>query len=216
MRISANYTVDDWAALKFTQEADWQLAVEMFHDRLQTRYIDHIDAILLRKTSGFAVLSLDCVLIETLQQFREGTPKTPYNKSKAYFVRFLTGTSFSEHFKNGAAELFYTDIRCGLLHQSEAEGASRIKRGNGRPVVAFTADGKSVIINVHSFHGLLKQVIAEYEQELRQPRSLGARRAFRKKMDYICRIEAREAAEPAAASSGKELEGGVLKEQTEG
>ena len=70
MRISRNYTVDDWKALKFKDETDWESAAVMFLDRLKTRYLEHIDTILHAKTSGFAVLSLDCALIETMQQFR--------------------------------------------------------------------------------------------------------------------------------------------------
>ena len=90
MRISANFTTDDLAALKFENEADWIKAVEMFHDRLKTRYIDHIETIIRKPTSGFAVLSFDCVLIEALQQFRLGERETPYGKGKKRFVDFLT------------------------------------------------------------------------------------------------------------------------------
>lgn len=188
MRISAKYTTDDWKGLTFSDETEWALAVEIFHDRIFSRYVDHIDHLLTRKTNGFAVLSLDCVLVETLQQFREGTRKTPYRKGSQYFVNFLTGTSFSQHFTTESAGRFYEEIRCGLLHQSEAEGSSRIKRGD-RPLLELTSDKKSVIVNVPLFHGLLKEVISSYEQELLQPESAAARKAFRTKMNFICRVE---------------------------
>jgi len=188
MRISASYTVEDWKALTFSSQDDWELAIDMFKDRLKTRYLEHIDVLISRKTSGFAVLSLDCVLVETLQQFRNGASKTPQGKGKQYFVDFLTGTAFAKHFTAQTAAIFYTEIRCGLLHQSEAEGTSRIKRGT-LPLVALTADNKSIVVNVHLFHDLLKQVIESYAEELLQPQSLGARIAFRKKMNFICRVE---------------------------
>ncbi len=188
MRISASYTVDDWKALTFNNEDDWELAVDMFKDRLKTRYLEHIDLLISRKTSGFAVLSLDCVLVETLQQFRSGASKTPYGKGKQYFVDFLTGTAFAQHFTEETAKIFYTEIRCGLLHQSEAEGTSRIKRGT-LPLVALTADNKSIVVNVHRFHNMLKDVIESYAQELLQPQFVDARAAFRKKMNFICRVE---------------------------
>jgi hypothetical protein len=143
MHISAQYTTEDWKALTFSDEAEWELAVDMFHDRVNSRYLDHIDSLLTRKVSGFAVLSLDCVLMETMQQFREGTRSTPWGKGKQYFVKFLTGTAFSHHFTIKSAESFYYEIRCGLLHQAEAEGSSRIKRG-ARPLVEITSDEKSV------------------------------------------------------------------------
>lgn len=188
MRISAQYTTEDWKALTFSDEAEWELAVDMFRDRINSRYLDHIDSLMTRKVSGFAVLSLDCVLIETMQQFREGTRNTPSGKGKQYFVNFLTGTAFSQHFATKSAERFYKEIRCGLLHQSEAEGSSRIKRGD-RPLVELTADEKSVIVNVPRFHELLKEVIASYASELLRPESTACRKAFRKKMNFICRVE---------------------------
>ena len=188
MRISASYTVDDWKGLAFSSEVDWELAVDMFKDRLKTRYLDHINLLISRKTSGFAVLSLDCVLVETMQQFRNGVKNTPYGKGQQYFIDFLTGTAFARHFTKKTEKNFYTEIRCGLLHQSEAEGTSRIKRGP-RPLVALTADQKSIVVNVHRFHDLLKEVVESYSQELLQPESVEARTAFRKKMNFICRVE---------------------------
>jgi hypothetical protein len=117
MRISASYTVDDWRGLTFSSEVDWDLAVDMFKDRLKTRYLDHVDFLISRKTSGFAVLSLDCVLVETMQQFRNGAKNTPNRKGQQYFIDFLTGTAFAQHFAEETAKIFYTEIRCGLLHQ---------------------------------------------------------------------------------------------------
>jgi hypothetical protein len=122
LRISRKYTVDDWKHLRFKSETDWDLGVAMFEDRVETRYLEHIRTLLPRKTSGFAVLALDSALIETLEQFRRGKPKTPGKKSWEYFVSFLTETAFGQHFDRTLAILFYNTIRCGLLHQSEAEG----------------------------------------------------------------------------------------------
>jgi hypothetical protein len=59
MRISRKYKVEDWQSLDFTSEADWQKAITIFEDRLETRYhLEHIRALLLRSTSGFVVLTL--------------------------------------------------------------------------------------------------------------------------------------------------------------
>jgi hypothetical protein len=60
------------------------------------------------------------------------------------------------------AILFYKTIRCGLLHQSEAEGTSRIKRGTGLALVSYTVDQSGIAIDTHGFHELLEQVIHEY------------------------------------------------------
>jgi hypothetical protein len=120
MLISRNYKVDDWKSLTLKTEDDWQKGVEIFLDRIKTRYLEHIDRIMGHHTSGFAVLALDCTVIETLEQFRRGKPKTPFGKGEAYFVTFLTSTSFNKHFGKDQAMMFYKQIRCGLLHQTEA------------------------------------------------------------------------------------------------
>jgi hypothetical protein len=195
MRISRQFTVDDWKALKFKDEVDWERAISMFLDRLESRYLEHIDTLLKQPTSGFAVLSLDCALIETLQQFREGTQKTPERKVGQYFRSFLTTGYFAQYFDVERADLFYRNIRCGLLHQTEAGGNSRVKRGNGRPLVAYTEDRKDVVINVQEFHTVLKATVQAYAEELKRPESVAARKAFRSKMNFICRVEAQDIAQ---------------------
>jgi hypothetical protein len=188
MRISRNYKTEHWKALSFSTEDDWQKAVDMLADRIGTRYMEHINALLKRKTSGFVVLALDCALIETLQQFRLGEQETPSGQGRQHFVGFLTQTSFKDYFDEPKAGLFYTTIRCGLLHQTEAKSNSRVKRGS-LPLVSYSRDHRGVVINVHLFHEILQKVIAEYLAELRKPESVAARTAFRTKMKFICRVE---------------------------
>jgi hypothetical protein len=190
MRVSRKFCVEDYERLTFDKEPDWDRAVDIFLDRLKSRYLEHIGAIRRRKTSGFAVLTLDSALIETLEQFRRGEPETPRGKSEEYFKSFLTRTAFRQHFDDQLATLFYKNIRCGLLHQSEAKGSSRIKRGDGRPLVTLTPDGKDLVIAVDKFHDLLESVIHEYAETLRNPGSEAERAAFKNKMDHICRIGA--------------------------
>jgi hypothetical protein len=188
MRISASYTVDDWKELAFCSEVDWELAVDMFKNRLKTRYLDHIDLLISRKTSGFAVLSLDCVLVETLQQFRNGTKNTPHRKGQQYFIDFLIGTAFAKHFTEETAKIFYAEIRCGLLHQSEAEGTSRLKRGPSRWLLSQpikrVSSSTFIVFMTYS-----RKSSSPTLKELLHPKSVEARIAFRKKMNFICRVE---------------------------
>jgi len=155
---------------------------------METRYLEHIRRILGHDTSGFAAMALDCAVIETMEQFHRGEPKTPYGEGKKYFVSFLTETSFSPDVSKRKARIFYKNIRCGLLHQTEAED-SLIKRNSTRPLIAFTEDHKGVIVNAKVFHQRLEQVIREYAENLKDPKSKTERAAFRTKMNFICRIE---------------------------
>ncbi len=189
MRISRNFTIKDWKALDLSVEESWEPAVEMFKDRLETRYLEHIRHLLPMKTSGFAVLALDCALIETMENFRRGTRTTPYGKGKEYFVSFLTSPNFAQHFTTERAQIFYKQIRCGLLHQSEAGKLSRIKRGGSLPLVSDTTDKKSLILNKVLFHDLLEDEIKLYYADLRSGTTPEWRPNFRRKMDGICRIQ---------------------------
>lgn len=199
MRVSRNYTVEDWKALSFAAEEEWGKGIAIFKDRIETRYLEHIRALLERKTSGFVVLALDSALIETLEQFRRGTKKTPQKKGRSYFEAFLTETAFGAHFDKTLAGVFYTEIRCGLLHQSEAGGTSRVKRGSTLPLVGTTTDGKGIVLNTPEFHKLLEQVVETYAGSLIGGKDAQQRAAFRRKMNFICRVEEKEPADGVVA-----------------
>lgn len=188
MLISRKYTAEDWKSLTFKTEEEWQRAIDIFLDRIETRYLIHVDKIIKHRTSGFAVLALDCTLVETLEQFRRGKEKTPGRKVGDYFVAFLTSTSFKKHFDKDKAKMFYKQIRCGLLHQTEAKN-SRVKRTSALPMIAYTKGNKGLVVNSMPFHQELKTVIRQYADELRNPKSKKAREAFRAKMDFICGVE---------------------------
>jgi len=190
MRISPRFTVDDWKALTFSTEKEWQKAINIFEDRIYGRFLQFIPLIEDYEYSGFAVLALDCLLIETLQQFREGIPKTPPKKSEEYFVRFLTETSFGKFFDRDLAKMFYDQIRCGILHQAEIKGSSRVRKRQQEPLVRLADDMKGLVINRKEFH---KQLIEEFKNYISQlqennPPNEKLRHNFRKKMDHICQI----------------------------
>ena len=69
LRISPKYTADDWDKLNIKKKADWPLAVAIVRDRLHGRFIHFADKCLKEDYSGFVVLSIDCLLVETIQQF---------------------------------------------------------------------------------------------------------------------------------------------------
>jgi hypothetical protein len=186
MWISPKYRVYDWKALTFSNEEDWQKAIVIFEDRIRGRFLNFIDLIKCHEYSGFAVLALDCLLIETFQQFREGKDETR-NNSEKYFVNFLTETSFCEFFNKEIARKFYKQIRCGLLHQAEVKGNSLVRISQNEPLVRLTKDGKGVIVNRESFHEQLVRVFEEYLSRLRDPSNEDERNKFKTKMDCICR-----------------------------
>ena len=187
MRISPQYNVNDWLKLTFSTEDEWQEAIEMLEDRIRGRFLDIIHLIEGEIYAGFAVLALDCLLIETLQQFREGVSETPRGQSKSYFTSFLTEGYFGQYFDEKMAIMFYRQIRCGILHQAEVKGSSRVLIRWGTPLVKYTNDRKGLVINRKLFHQQLIQEFEDYINRLREPSNQELRGNFKKKMDYICK-----------------------------
>lgn len=190
MRISPHFTVDDYRSLAFSTEEEWQKAIKIFEDRIRGRFLRVIEFIECYEYSGFAVLALDCLLIETLQQFHEGVPKTPIRKSKEYFVRFLTETSFGKFFNRNLANMFYEQIRCGILHQAEIKDSSRVLIRPQVPLVSLADNGKGLIVNRGLFHRQLIKEFKDYLSRLQKnnPPDEKLRRNFKRKMDYVCHI----------------------------
>jgi hypothetical protein len=189
MHISPEYTVDDWQKLTLDndKEDDWQKAIDIFKDRIYGRFLKPVELIESDTFAGFAVMALDCLLIETFQQFKEGVNKTPDKKSGCYFVHFLTETSFNKWFSIKTADMFYKQIRCGILHQAEAKGSSRI-RIDIPVLVEYTDDNQGLIINRKLFHRQLVKEFESYLKRLQDPSEQDLRNNFKKKMNFICRL----------------------------
>jgi len=187
MRISPKYTANDWHELTFTTEDEWHRAVDIFQERVRERFLEPINRIENCPYAGFAVLALDCLLIEMLQQFREGVDRTPSGMSKLFFVKFLTQTSFGESFDKKMAERFYRQIRCGILHQAEIRGSSKILIDKTIPLVTYTLDQKGLLVNRKVFHDQLMREFQAYIDDLQDPANNELRAKFVRKMKQICK-----------------------------
>jgi hypothetical protein len=187
MRISSEFVAADWHKLSFKTEDEWQRAISIFTARIRERFLDPITEIEHLDFAGFAVMALDCLLIEMLQQFREGMGRTPAGKSKDYFIDYLTNTSFGKYFDKRQATIFYRQIRCGILHQAELRGSSKIAIGRRLPLVKYADDNKGLIVNRHRFHRQLLTEFDNYVAQIRNPYNIEVRNKFIKKMRAICR-----------------------------
>lgn len=72
---------------------------------------------------GFSIMANMCLLIETLQCFKEGIEDSK-GRSKEMFIKFFTGNEIF----NIDGENFFYHVRCGILHQGETKGGWKIKR----------------------------------------------------------------------------------------
>jgi hypothetical protein len=198
--IAPGVTNTDWQALKLTPESTmdvWSEAVDIFRKRVG-RFIEPVNTLMSStdtKTilfSGFAILALDCLLIETLQSFRTGRANlVKYNdrQSARMIVDFLTQRPlFSAYFDDEAkARLFCDHFRNGILHQGEVKSSGRIRIDTPK-MITPSDDGQSFIVNRWKFHEGLAQEVESYIKELIDGKDIGLRRNFIKKMNEICRL----------------------------
>lgn len=202
LRISPKYKASDWQALDKTNAADWPKAVAIVRDRLHGRFLHFADKCLKDDFSGFVVLSLDCLLVETLQQFIDGITDG-HGKSTKLSKKFLKGPRFQPAFDTDKVRGdFYSDIRCGLLHQAEAKKQWLIRRKQTTLLKKIGTDG--YIIDVERFHAAIRDSLEDYLTLLCKPKNSALRTKLWTKMDHISNVRiARGAvygADPAAAT----------------
>lgn len=186
LRISPNYDSRAWQALDLGDSDDWVKATAIVRDRLEGRFLRFASLCLEYEYSGFVVLSIDCLLAETVQQFSEGITDGRY-QSKELIKRFLEGGRFQPDFDAAAREAFYKDIRCGLLHQAEAKGMWLVRR-NQPSLLHKTIRGNAYIIDVKRFHAAVQGSLDDYLSLVTEPASAGVRANLWQKMNHICRV----------------------------
>ncbi len=181
-----HWTVGNYLELDLSTEEGWQVAITIFQDRIRGRFLDPITKIDKLPFAGFAVLALDCLLIETLQQFREGLDQTPYGKGAKYFAKSLKFPPLDQHFCESVAEDFYRKVRCGILHQGEVKGAWLVRTTHDLPAISQSPDGSVWIVQRRKFHACVVEAFDRYVSELRCPGSEVPRKHFKMKMNHIC------------------------------
>lgn len=77
-KISKKYYNTNWTDLGLIDENgdNWTNAIKIIEDRFQSRFFNQIDKIKDDEFSGFLIISIDCLLIETLMQFYLGVDNT--------------------------------------------------------------------------------------------------------------------------------------------
>jgi hypothetical protein len=165
---------------------DWSTAADVIRDRLDGRFLRFASNCLKAKHSGFVVLAIDCLLAETIQQFRDGVTNGQ-GRSEEMVKRFLEGTRFQPDFDAEARKAFYQDIRCGLLHQAEAKKMWLIRRRQPGLLQKVT-DGQGYIVDVERFHAGLQGSLNDYLKLISEPANSSIRSNLWKKMNQICSV----------------------------
>ena len=112
--------------------------------------------------NGFSMMASYCLLIETIQSFKNGWGTTDGNVGNAFRQFFLDSPHFTE--LETLANEFYKNVRCGILHQGETTNGWRITRIGGRKL--YTASTKT--LDAIRFSERLEKELATYTNKLRK------------------------------------------------
>lgn len=202
----------DWPAIKATVRGDpsqdtWAAVADaVLRKRLKRLYFDPIHRLTREpgepgQGEGFAILTIQCSVLEFLAALRKGWnfrhghthqgEDNYYGNSKLLYTTFLSEEEpFAAFFTTRQrADDFYTDIRCGLVHEGQTKNAWRIWRGRASdPLVDF--EKKAIYRDV--MQRQIETYLDRYCHELASTVEL--QDAFIRKFDYLYQNNALPAA----------------------
>ncbi len=124
-------TVSDYN--KLISDKDKEGISNFIYNRLFSRYIGpySFDSCEYQKKfkNGFSMMANLCLLIETLQSFKNGWGDSDRRSKMAFNQFFYNNAHFEE--LNKSADLIYKNVRCGILHQGETTGGWKVTREGG-------------------------------------------------------------------------------------
>lgn len=200
----------------YTYNSSWEKAILLFEKRLKNKFFSPIESLIqarILKGEGFSIVTVQCAIIESLASFREGKifnhnkhgnlPRYEYRKSWEIFVNFLHSASiFEDNFweDDGAggkvlnspfnANDFYTDVRCGLMHEARTKQGWTItatKKAVKTERIFLQRNGNEIKILRTVLHYRLIEYLKNYLAELREQTIEGEdlRRKFARKLDHL-------------------------------
>ncbi|MGB6484806.1 MAG: hypothetical protein WBE86_15075 [Candidatus Acidiferrales bacterium] len=170
-------------------EDDWQTATDIVEDRVRGRLLNWIDKLANERFSGFAVMALDCILIECLYGLEHGEP-SPKKDSARVYREFLKRARFvRDGFDETAVESFYCCIRNGIAHDNETRKGWLIEKSIPKGKILSKTKAKGYQLNRTGFH---KAVVAEFQEYLDKVRygNSSARQMMCKRMKDILKVSA--------------------------
>lgn len=185
--ISGKYVANDFLKINLSLSSssdDWDKAIEIFEDRFRERYFSPINLLIHNpELNGFAIMALNCLLVDTFYQFEEGLEQT--NNNRECYVNFLKSHLSSIVASENMAKRFYKDIRCGILHSAQTNNGSMLAFENGR-AIEYINGHTSIKVNVKVFSYEMINYFQSYIYRLKSA-DKKTRENFIRKMHYVCR-----------------------------
>lgn len=181
-KISSQHYCSQWTLdLDDKNSPNWSVGIEIIKDRFKKRFFNPIKTLIdndikeIKVNSGFLIMSIDCLIIETLNQFYLGLKSTDQMYSQRNWEAFRDFFRYSHYFPdfNKSDELsrtFFEQIRCGLLHQAESKVNSLINIKNSEVVTSLQEGNYSqgIVINRNLFHKALEDEFDKYNKRLKK------------------------------------------------
>jgi cation transport regulator ChaC len=159
VELATNYTIEDYQRDETLRDKE---AIAYFiYRRFADRYITPLRPEDKSSKHGFCTMAICCLMIETLESFRQGWKDTnKKGRGQRAFCLFFNREPAFELFRDYAVD-FYRGVRCGILHQAETTNGWLIHR-HGK---LFVPQAKT--INATKFHDALGNALKQYCEELR-------------------------------------------------
>jgi hypothetical protein len=193
MKIAGRKTIKEWEDLvgkvgedeklkiDYNSNEKWDEVFDFFEERIKTRYINPINAILNMKSyngEGFAVVNLQCSLIETIESFINGWvyshkprgwfkngQKSEVINNACIFKSFFANRIIIKDLKIDGGD-FYESVRCGLLHETQTKNNWKINLDTEKIGLSYDEkDGKKIIYR-ENFQKDLELLIEEYKKAI--------------------------------------------------
>jgi hypothetical protein len=193
--IAPGFSSQDWRILNARlpangvwtgAEALWGRAIAVIQNRIQTRFLDSASHLRANRYAGFAILALDCLLIETIEAFRRGKRARNPGESRTACIRLLTSSEhFRQFFDDARASDFFGRVRNGLLHDGETRDGWLVKSAD-RYSLVHDLDRRYVVVNRNKFHSALEAEFRDYLTCLSVPENTGLRLNLARALDDLC------------------------------
>jgi hypothetical protein len=200
--IAGSKTCGDWRAFRASlvpggDRAQWESAFEdYFRARIHLRYLEPIRVLQENDTlrgEGFSIVAIHCTLIEFLESTIQGInyryartdadlDPFEYRLSGPVFCNFLSKREpFAKVFNGSLAQDFYSNVRCGLLHEARTKNGWLIRAKS--PTGTIVDAGKRILFR-DDFHDALLRFIDGYKASLISEPVF--QEAFLRKFDSLC------------------------------
>ncbi|WP_321997551.1 hypothetical protein [Draconibacterium orientale] len=167
-------------------EKSWEPLIAFFWNRYNKRYfypiniLQYHDNFEIRNNCGFLIATIDCILIETLEQYYSGLDESTGKNHDPFYSFFKRSEAFNGVIQDDKdAGKFAGLVRSGLLHQSKTKKASVINKKKSTPIIGWIDNrdkSKGFKINrdlfhlaVHQeFHKLIENLKIQEHRDLRE------------------------------------------------